>query len=192
MEVVKESKKEIDKISKALKAGKVIVCPTDTVYGFLALASDKKAVDRIFKIKKRLKANPLPLFAKDIQMAKELAEINKDQAVFLKKNWPGKVTVVLNRKKGIKLFGQDKKTIALRIPKYKFLISILKKVNQPLVQTSVNISGEPTISKIKEVIQTFENSKNKPDLIIDGGSPTRGKPSKIVNLIDNKIKVLRK
>ena len=76
-----------------------MICPTDTVYGFLADAENKKAVDKIYKIKKRPKSKPLAVFVKDFKMAKELAEINENQEKILKNKWPGKYTFVLERKK---------------------------------------------------------------------------------------------
>ena len=91
----------MDKLSQAtlvLKKGGVVICPTDTVYGFLADASNKKAVDKIYKIKKRPKSDPLSIFVKDLKMVGELAEINEKQAKTLKKYWPGKYTFILKRK----------------------------------------------------------------------------------------------
>lgn len=189
METIKQNKKNIKEIITALENGAVLVCPTDTVYGFLADASNKKAVDKIYKIKKRLKAKPLPVFVKDIKMAKDLAEIDKEQEEILNKKWPGKFTFILNRKKIIKLYGIDKNTIAIRIPKYKFLNDILKKINKPLVQTSVNISGQPSLNKIKDII----NQLNKLNiLIIDAGNLQKNKSSTIIDLTKDNIKILRK
>jgi len=79
--------KIIDQTVEELKKGKVIVCPTDTVYGLIADATNKKAVEKIFKIKKRPKNKPLPIFVRDLKMAKKLAEIDKNQEKFLKKVW---------------------------------------------------------------------------------------------------------
>ena len=89
------------------------------------------------------------------------------------------------------LWGVNKKTIALRIPKYKFLNDLLKKINKPLVQTSVNISGQASLIKIRDIIKEFEKQKNQPDLIIDAGNLPKRKPSKIVNLTGKGKKVLR-
>ena len=133
MEVVKQQK-ALNKALSALKKGKVIVCPTDTVYGFLSVASDKKAVEKIFKLKRRPRSKPLPVFVNGLKMAKELAEINEKQEKTLNKYWPGKYTFVLKALNG--------GTIALRIPEYKFLNDLLKKINKPLAQTSANISGQ--------------------------------------------------
>ena len=100
MEVIKESLKAADKAISFLKNGGVVICPTDTVYGFLADATDKKAVEKIYKIKKRPKSKPLPVFVKDFKMANNLAKINNEQAKILNKFWPGKYTFVLKRKSG--------------------------------------------------------------------------------------------
>ncbi len=173
----------LNKAVNILKAGGVVVCPTDTVYGFLALASNKKAVEKIYKIKKRPKSKPLAVFVRDIKMAKQLAKISKEQEAVLRKYWPGKYTFVLK---------SGNKTVALRIPKYKFLNDLLKKINRPLAQTSVNISGRPEMRKIKDIIAVFEKQKNKPDLIIDGGDLPKRKPSAIIDLTKPKSKILRK
>jgi len=181
----------IKKAAKSIKEGRIIILPTDTVYGFVADAKNKKAVEKLFKIKKRKKEKPIPIFVKNIEMAKKLVLIDKEQEKFLKKVWPGKVTVVLERKKGQNLYGLDRKTVAIRIPDYRFLNILLKKINRPLTGTSANISGKPTSTKIKEVINQFKNQKHQPDLIIDAGNLPKNRPSKVVDLRGRKIKILR-
>ena len=186
--------RKINQIVKELKKGKVIVCPTDTVYGLIADATNKKAVEKVFKIKKRPKNKPLPIFVKDIKMAKKLAKINEEQEKFLKKVWPGKVTVVLKAKssiKKLKIFGVDKRTIALRVPNHKLILNLLRKMNKPLTGTSANISGQPASTKIKEILKQFKNQKPQPDLIIDAGNLPKSKPSIIVDLTTLPIKILR-
>jgi L-threonylcarbamoyladenylate synthase len=192
MKLIKPSKKTLNEATDILNNGGVIICPTDTVYGFLADASSKKAVDKIFKLKKRPRSKPLPIFVKDLKMAKELAEIDSNQEKTLKKYWftrskpaggggPGKTTFVLKKK--------NKGTVALRIIKHKFLNDLLKKINKPLVQTSVNISGNPALNNIKEITEQFGD---KVDLIIGEGNLPKRKPSSIIDLTKNKIIILRK
>ncbi len=189
---------KLNRVITILKSGGVIICPTDTVYGFLADASNKKAVEKIYNIKKRPKTKPLPVFVKDLKMAKELAEIDAKQAKILRKFWPGAYTFILptyiytslHKCKYWKLYGVGVKTIALRIPKHAFLQKLLKKINRPLVQTSVNISTQEPLKSIDEILATF--GKNKlVGLIIDGGSVKSAKPSKIIDLTTNKAKILR-
>ena len=180
------------KIIENLKNGNVIVCPTDTVYGLIGDATNKKAVDKIFKIKERSVNKPLPIFVKDIKRAKKIAWIDKKQEEFLKKNWPGKTTVVLKRKKDKKIYGLAEKTIALRIPDYQLINLILEKNNLILIGTSANLSNQPASTKIKQVINQFKDKDFQPDLIIDVGNLKLAKPSKIIDLTGSEIKVLRR
>ena len=194
MKILKINQKNlVEEAVKAIKNNRVIVCPTDTVYGLIADATNKKAVEKIFKIKKRPKTKPIPIFIKDIGAAKKLAKINKEQELFLKSVWPGKVTAVLERgKTRLKLSGVDKKTIALRLPKYKLLLSLAKELNCPLTGTSANISRRPASTRIKEVMKQFQNQQFKPDLIIDAGNLKASKPSTVIDFTKKEIRILRK
>ena len=188
MKIIKLDKKAISEATDFLNKGGVVIFPTDTIYGFLALAENKKSVKNIFKIKKRPRSKPFAIFIKDFKMAKELAEISEKQLKILKNKWPGKYTFVLTSLRGAKATKQSK-TIALRIPKYKPLNDLLKKINKPLVQTSVNISGQDALMKIEDIKNRFAKQKI---LLIDGGNLKRSKPSKVIDLTAEKIKVLRK
>ena len=197
--IVKTNPKKIEKgklkqIINLLKKGGVVVFPTDTVYGLIADATNKNAVKKIFLIKKRVFKKPVPIFVKDIKMAKKLAKIDKKQEKLLKSVWPGKVTVVLKRNQGkskIKLYGVDKKTIALRIPKFEALNFLLSKINKPLVGTSANLSRKPASGNPKKVFSQFKQRRYQPDLIIDAGV-LPGKPSTLLDLTSFSPKILRK
>jgi len=201
VKILEQNKKNMNEIITALNNGAVLVLPTDTVYGLVCDAKNKKAVEKIYKIKKRPRSKPLPVFVRDFKMAKELAEIDKEQERILNKKWPGKYTFILKSKcqnpnvksnPKSKTYGINKETIALRIPRYKFLNDLLKKVDKPLAQTSVNISGQPSLNNIKEIIKIFSSQRNQPDLIIDAGNLPKNKPSVIIDLTNSKIKILRK
>ena len=182
-------------LSKAVSligAGRVVVCPTDTVYGLICDATNKRAVEKLFKVKQRQKDKPVPIFIKNIKAAKELAEINKKQEKFLKKFWPGKVTAVLKRKGKRKIFGIGQETIGLRVPNYKFINLLLERTDRPLVGTSANISGYSVTTKISEVFRQFKNKKHQPDLALDAGALKPSKPSKVVDLTSDVVKILRK
>lgn len=194
MMVIKIKNIDLKNLAREIKKGRVIVCPTDTVYGLLADATNKKAVEKIFKIKKRPKTKPLPIFIKDLETTKRLAIIDKNQERFLKKAWPGKITAVLKRKaanRKQKIYGIDKKTIALRISKYKLVLELLKAINKPLTGTSANISGKPATTKIKDILRQFQNKKFQPDLILNTGNLKSSKPSKVIDFTGKRPKILR-
>lgn len=168
-------------VASIIKKGQVVVVPTDTVYGLLCDATNKKAVDRVFKIKDRNKNNPLPVFVKDLKMAQSLAKIDAETEDILRKIWPGQVTAILHQKKGVKIFGLNKKTIALRIPNYKFIERLLDEFGRPLVCTSANISGRPPLLEAKNIISQFHKN-NLPDYVVDGGKLKKRLPSTVVDL----------
>jgi len=165
----------MEKALKVLKDGGVIVFPTDTVYGLLADYNNEKAIKRIYQIKKRDK-KPLPVFVKDIEMAKKLAIMSSKTEEFLNKVWPGKVTVILKKKDG-------SGTIGLRVPDYPLLNELLEKINKPLAQTSANISGKGSLYQIEKVKKQIKGA----DLIVDVGDLSRSLPSTVIDLINNKI-----
>ncbi len=184
VEVIKEA-------VKTLKEGKVVIAPTDTVYGIMGLAFDPKVVERIFVIKQRSLEKPVALFVRDIEMAKELAQIDSAQEDLLQTYWPGAVTFVLKAKQKLSpLIVKDDK-IGLRIPDHPILQDILRQLNLPLAQSSANISCEPTPSSAKEIREIFARQKDKPDLIIDGGQLPLNQPSTVLDITVLPPKVLR-
>lgn len=187
MKVLEITKKNFNKVLKtaieSIKGGEVIVCPTDTIYGLIGDATNKKAVDKVFRIKKRPKTKPIPIFVKDLKMAKRLAKIGEEEEKYLKKVWPGKVTAVLKKKRG-------KGTIGLRIPNHQWLLNLVKQLNCPLTGTSANISGKPPSGNIKEVLKQFKGQKHQPDLVVEAGV-LFGKPSTVIDLTTFPYKILR-
>lgn len=183
--------KVIETAAVIVKRGGVIVAPTDTVYGLLADATNRLAIEKVYRIKDRIKSKPLPLFVKNIVMAKKVALVSPKQQKFLEENWPGKITVILKRKDSLKIFGVNEGTIALRIPFNKFINSLLENLNFPLAGTSANISGCDSCTKIDNLLQQFADKKILPDMIINAGDLPESKPSTIVDLTQKETKILR-
>lgn len=189
MEVIKRQQ-SLNRVISAIKNGGVVICPTDTVYGFIADAMNAKAVEKIYKIKRRPKSKPLAIFVRDLKMAKEIAKIDNQQERRLRECWPGKYTFIL-KSNNILLPPCVSKSnkIALRIPKYKFLNDLLKKINIPLAQTSVNISGEPPIAEVNDIFKKFTGTNIA--IIVDAGNLGKNNPSKIYDLTFKTARVLR-
>ena len=177
--------KIISEVVKSIKNGGIVVCPTDTVYGLVCDMANKETMVKLFLIKQRPQNKPIPIFIKDIKMAKEFAEISEKQEGFLKKVWPGGVTVVLKSKKG-------EGTIGMRMPKYRLVLDIIERLGRPLAETSANISGEASTTKIKEVLKYFKGREDGPDLVLDAGDLKPAKPSQVVDFTGSGPKVLRK
>ncbi len=189
------SKYAVEKAVEYLKRGQVVVCPTDTVYGLIADATSNEAVEKVFEIKERKKKKAIPVFVKDIKMAKKLVIMDKDMENFLEEIWPGKITVALRKKKNsglAKLISSKKKTVGLRISDYKLIKEILKKMDGPLTATSANISGKPSTTKIEEVFKYFEDENIRPDLILSAGNLSHSNPSTVIDFSKDKPKIVRR
>lgn len=181
----------VETAARVIKKGGVIVAPTDTVYGLLADATNEKAIKKIYAIKKRQSEKFLPIFVKNIAMAKKLAAISLRQQTFLEEKWPGKVTAVLIRKDELKIFGIGGETIALRIPFYHFINSLLETLNIPLAGTSANLSGNPASTGIDNVLAQFSGQNELPDLAVNAGDLPESRPSTIIDMTGPKTRILR-
>ncbi|MDP2641664.1 MAG: L-threonylcarbamoyladenylate synthase [Candidatus Yanofskybacteria bacterium] len=175
-----------EKAAELLSQGKVLVAPTDTVYGLLADASNEGAVAQVFAIKGRSREKELPLFVQDIAAAEELAEVSRQQRKFLESVWPGKVTVVLKSK----VLGKE--TIGLRVPDFPFLSLVLGVARGPVTGTSANVSGMASASSAREAVWQFKNQEHQPDAVFDGGELPPSLSSTVVDLTGDKPKILRK
>lgn len=177
------------KLADAFRQGMVIVCPTDTVYGLLADATNEEAVRRVYEIKKRDEGKPLPVFVDSIEMAERYANIDSLQTAFLMDSWPGKVTAVMYSKGVLSSLFDADGTIGMRMPKYDLVLETLKELGSPLTGTSANISGEPPTGSFKEVSEGFLDPL--PDIMIDAGDLPRSDPSQVVDITAEDKKVLR-
>ncbi len=188
MKIIKLEEIKIEEIIKYLKDDKVIVAPTETAYGMLANALSFDAVKKVFEIKQRDVSKELSVFMKDLEMAKEYVEINSSVIELAKKYLPGPLTLVLKINKSIPYV---KNTLGIRISSYDLIKKIMEKADFLVTSTSANLAGEKTCYSVEDIKKQFENRENQPDLVIDGGNLAKGHISTVVDLTENKIKVLR-
>ena len=131
------------------------------------------------------------ILVSSLAMAKKYSRINKAQNKYLKKIWPGPVSVVLEKKRGLpRELSGGLKTQAMRLPKNDFLLKIIRKLGAPIISTSLNLSGKAPAKDVRGISRIFK--KEKPDLVVDGGK-LKGRSSKLIDLRDVKnIKIIRK
>lgn len=183
--------KILSKAERILRSGRIVIAPTDTVYGILGDATRAEMIKKIFEIKGRPHEKALPIFVKDIAAARKYAYISDAKAKFLEKVWPGAVTAVFHHKEKLpKILTGGLDTIGIRIPDNPFLLELLALLDFPLVETSANVSGRPPAKNIKEVKEYFGKSKMKPDLVVDGGTLT-GKASTVIDFTAREPVILR-
>ena len=187
-------KKIIDTAVKILKAGGVVVYPTETSYGIGCDATQKKAVARIFKIKKRSPQKSVTIIVSSFRMARNYIVFDKLSWALAKKYWPGPLTIVLpkNKKKIYTDLTGKNWDFGVRISPQAIALAIVKKLSKPLISTSANISGKSPTYRISEILKQFKNKKYQPDLILDAGKLPKKLTSTVILVEDGKIKILRK
>ena len=167
--------------------GKIVIYPTDTLYGIGVDATNTIAINKLNKFKKRIL--PLSIIVGSLNMLKKYAKINELEFEKISKLLPGKFTLLLNEKKSNL---SDKITlntskIGIRMPKSKFILDVVNYINKPIVTTSINLHGENPINDI-DVISKFFDSFN----IFKNGSNAKSKGSTILDFTNNNIKILRR
>ena len=166
----------IQKAAKILKAGGVIAFPTETVFGIGALFNDKKAVKKLYQLKKRLLNKPLQVLVADLKQAQALGRFGKEALALAKRSWPGPLTLVVAKKKAVPSWVvSGGKTVGLRVPDHKTTLALLKLCG-PLAATSANLSEDEPALTAKEVKKALPGI----DFIIPGRVKT-GKASQVVD-----------
>jgi len=172
-----------------LRQGGVVALPTDTVYGLVAVAADRAAVDRVYEIKARDPAQPLPLFVADLKQANIVAELNDSARALAAKFWPGPLTVVVRKRPAYETraaAGSD--TVGLRVPADPFLRAAARQLG-PLTGTSANLAGRPECRTAAEVRAQLGDAV---DLIVDAPVAAIGAPSTVVDCTDPaRVRILR-
>ena len=165
-----------------LSCGKIVILPTDTVYGFSGIVEDSESVhfhtdEKIRMIKGREEAKQ---FIQLIAYPHDIFAYTDDEIPQrLLDAWPGALTLIVNDRRG--------GTTAYRCPGDIWLRNIIERCHAPVYSTSVNISGTPVMQCIHEIVDAFEYAV---DLIIDDGDKFNVLPSTIVSVVDG-VRVIR-
>ena len=187
---MKFNQSNIKKAKKYLDKNCCIGVPTETVYGLAANAYSNNAVQKIYKLKKRPKSNPLIVHYFNTSDLKKDCFINDNFLKLYDKFSPGPITYILNLKKSSKIskiVSNKKNNLAVRFPKHKIFRKLLKKLDYPIAAPSANISTRLSAVQASDVKEDFGN---KIKYILNGGKCNIGLESTIIDL-RNKPKLLR-
>lgn len=173
-----------------IKKGGLVAIPTETVYGLGANGLDEQAVIKIFEAKGRPQDNPLILHvAEPAEMEKFCHHIPKNAYLLAEKFWPGPLTMVLPARDIVPrrtTAGLD--TVAVRCPDNDTTRQIIRLSGVPIAAPSANISGKPSTTTAQHVLH---DHNGKIDAIVDGGPCRVGVESTIVDLTDERPRLLR-
>ena len=185
------SAKDISKAAGLLLSGELVAFPTETVYGLGALATDDKAVARIYGAKGRPTFNPLISHVPNVEAAFALGEFSADAVKLAVLFWPGPLTLVVPRSSSCSvslLVSAGLPSIALRVPQHPIAFELLRAVGQPVVAPSANPSGRISPTTAQHV---RDGLGDKVSMILDGGPCAVGVESTVISFLDGKATLLR-
>ena len=164
---------------RILKKGGAGILPTDTIYGLVGSALSKKAVARIYRLRRRNQKKPMIVLIGSLYDLKKFAvKLAPETKKILNKFWPGKASVILPcAPKKFSYLHRGTKTLAFRLPRKKDLRTLLKKTG-PLVAPSANVEGKPPATTVKKARKYFGD---KVDFYVDGGTMKKN-PSMVIKI----------
>lgn len=189
-EIIKED--EIEQAAEEIKNGKLVLFPTETVYGIGASAFDENAVKNIFVAKGRAQDNPLIVHVSNLQMVEDIVEkISPLERKLIEKFWPGPLTIIFPRKDKQtvpNIVTANLDTVGIRMPSNIIAQKLIEKAGVPIAAPSANVSGRPSGTKVEDIISELDG---KVSYILDGGFTDIGLESTVIRVIGDKIDILR-
>ena len=188
--IEKITEKNMKEIISTLDNDGLIIIPTDTVYGIACNCYSEKALRKIYEIKNRPKNKPICVLTNSVEKIESIAKkLSSKEKELMKKYFPGDLTIIVEKNNNISnLLTANLPTVGVRIPNHKVTLKILEAYPYPLATTSVNQTGTTPGIQVEDFLEEFQD---KVDIIINDGKSPIGVSSTIVQVKDNKIKIIR-
>lgn len=175
--------------SRKVKDGRLIVYPTDTVYGLGCDPFNPDAIKRVFDVKSERK-KPLPILASDLEAIERIASLSEMARRIADAYWPGPLTIVVFKTPtlpDIVTCGLD--SVGVRVPRHDVALQLIRLSEGLLVGTSANKTGQKPPLTAQEAAKQIGR---KVDLILNGGSTALGVSSTVIDLTAPRLRILRK
>jgi L-threonylcarbamoyladenylate synthase len=171
----------IARAARAIKDGLLVAFPTETVYGLAANLLNRKALDRLYEVKKRFRGKPFTVHIADVKTIRDMGcAIPKKAKAAMDRFWPGPLTIILKSKDGRK--------IGFRMPANKVALDLIRASEVPVVAPSANVSGKTPPTNARSVLKDFDGTI---DILIDSGPTEVGVESTVVDLTVTPPVILR-
>lgn len=180
-----DSRTDVEAAAQALRAGGLVLMPTETVYGLAADAANARAVAGVYAAKGRPSFNPLIAHVSDLAMARRIARFDARAEALAARFWPGPLTLVLRVTDAAAVCdlaraGLD--TVAVRAPAHPMAQALIATFGGPVVAPSANRSGRPSPTTFKDAV---EETGVAAAAALDGGPCAVGLESTVVALLDD-------
>jgi len=181
--------RKIGQAASILERGGVIAYPTDTVYGFGCDLHNRKAIDRIYRIKGLDRGHQLSFICEDLSNIAQYAYVTDFAYRWLRRLLPGPYTIVLPASKAVpKILLEKRREVGIRVPDNALCMELTRALGRPIISTSATDPQDRSIIIDPDVVKA--RLGNQLELIIDSGLLT-AEPSTVVSMIDDEIEIIR-
>lgn len=178
----------LERAAGVIRAGGLVVLPTDTVYGVAADVWNPQAVAKLYEVKRRPPDRAIPVLIADAQDALQVAAEMPDAARKLAAAfWPGPLTIALPRRATLPEIVSALATVGVRMPDHDGARAVIRACGGALAVTSANLSGQANPLTAGEAALLGDGVA----LVLDGGPCPGGQPSTVVEISGGKIRVVR-
>jgi len=179
----------IRKVTQILKDGGIIAYPTDTYYGIGCDIMNKKAIEKIYWLKKRSKNKPFSFICSGLKNISHYAKVSNYAYKTMRRLLPGPYTFILEGSRMVpKIMLTKRKTAGIRVPNHNICIALTEALENPIISTSASL---PDGTIVNDANLLYDHFRSNIEVIIDGG-PAPGQPSSVISLIDDMPEVIRK
>lgn len=175
---------EVNKCCELLEQGKVIIYPTDTIWGIGCDATNSEAVEKIFEVKERSKGKGLIVLVDSIEMLKKYVKNFPQIAPDIINSAKNPLSIIYSESVGLAENVSSDKTICIRVVNNEFCKALIRKLGRPITSTSANLTGDAAPSIYTEI---SERIKSSVDYVVQlyHDVLTKPKASTIIRLYEN-------
>ena len=178
----------IHKVAEVVKQGGIIAYPTDTYYGIGCDILNKKAIQKIYRLRTRDLKKPFSFICSDLTNISHYAKVTNYAYKTMKRLLPGPYTFVLEGSKLVpKIMLTKRKTAGIRVPNSAICLNLVEALGNPIISTSAKTDDDSDLYDPSLISDYFGK---RIDVVIDGG-PVPGRPSSVISLIDDIPEVIR-
>jgi tRNA threonylcarbamoyl adenosine modification protein (Sua5/YciO/YrdC/YwlC family) len=178
----------IRKVVEILRAGGIVVYPTDTYYGIGCDLLQQRAIERIYQLKRRDHSKPFSFICSDLTNISRYAKVSNYAYRTMKRLLPGPYTFILEGSKLVpKIMLTKRKTAGIRVPDNEICLALVRELANPIITTSATTAAGEVVPDASLIHDHFGRQV---DAVVDGG-PVTGEPSSVVSLIGDTPEVIR-
>jgi L-threonylcarbamoyladenylate synthase len=181
---------KLEEAVRIIEQGGIVIFPTDTAFGIGCRVEREESIKRLFSLRKRPESQATPVLFDSVERVKEyVLPFNKETENLMEEYWPGALTIVLpcDESKVPELVRGGGKNLGVRVPNHEIPLSLISKLNVPILGPSANFHGENTPYKYEELDKSLIKLV---DLVLEGET-SAGNASTVIDCSQEAWKILR-